>query len=89
MRADDKHFLERFPVGPDSIFKILGHTKVREMTGTIVVKVEGDPESDNDGSFQIFIPDKGNKEMAILFRRMKAAQPKWMDMSVAEPADHH
>lgn len=84
LRVDDKQFIERYPDGSESRFKILGHATVREMGGTIVVKTEGDPEktqTDNNGGFQVFIPDKGNDEMAILFRHVGGGQEEWLDMT--------
>ena len=84
LRVDDKSFVERYPDGSESRFKILGHAKAREMSGTVVVKIEGDPEktlTDNEGGFQVFIPDKGNAEMAILFRHGRGGQAEWVDMS--------
>jgi hypothetical protein len=82
MRVDDRHFVERYPDGSDSRFKIVGHTTVRKMTGTIVAKLAGDPATTgtpNDESFQVFIPDKDGEELAILFREDPKAE--WRDMS--------
>jgi hypothetical protein len=84
LRVDDKSFIERYPDGTESRFFILGHTKARDTEGTIVVKLAGDPAKTftaNDLSFQIFIPDKGNAEMAILFRDIERGQPDWLDMA--------
>jgi hypothetical protein len=84
LRVDDKHWIERYPDGMESKYKILGRTKVREESGTVVVKIEGDPEktqTDNEGKFQVFVPDKGNKEPAILFRRLGEGDSEWRDMS--------
>ena len=84
LRVDDSHFLERYPNGTDSIYKVLGHAKARDMGGTIVFKVEGDPDAtqtNNDGKFQVFIPDKGNETMAILFRHVGGGQKEWRDMA--------
>jgi hypothetical protein len=84
LRVDDKHFLERYPEGPDGFYEVIGHAKVRDRDGTIVLRVEGDPNAGPDPDvrkIQVFIPDKGNKEMAILFRRLDANQPVWRDMS--------
>jgi hypothetical protein len=71
LRVDDKSFIERYPDGTESRFRILGHAQAHDMPGTVVVKMAGDPEktlTQNDGSFQVFIPDKGNEVMALLFR---------------------
>jgi hypothetical protein len=87
LRVDDKHFVERYPDGSDSRFEILGHAKARGMTGTIVVKNEGDLDktaTPNDGSFQVFIPDKGNEEMVILFRYFREGQGEWLEVDQAK-----
>src|SRR2546425_266954 len=42
LRVDDKHWIERYPDGSDSKFKILGWALVRGEIGTIVVKIAGD-----------------------------------------------
>jgi hypothetical protein len=75
LRVDEKHFVERYPTGYESRYKILGCMSVGEETGTVVVLVEHNhPKQDAIGSavrpgdFQVFIPDKGNKVMAIQFR---------------------
>jgi hypothetical protein len=84
MRVDHQTFLERYPDGSESRYLILGHTQARDMEGTVVVKTEGDPEktqTQNDARFQVFIPDKGNKAMAILFRNVGNGELEWKDMS--------
>jgi hypothetical protein len=85
LRIDQRTWIERYPDGTESKFLIFGRITARKESGTIVVKVAGDPEktfTDNIGGFQIFIPDKGNKEMAILFRNVgQAGNSEWQDMS--------
>jgi hypothetical protein len=68
LRVDDKHWVERYPDGLESKFKILGRMKIMGESGTVVVKIEGDPmrtNTPNDGTFYVFIPDKGNVEMVL------------------------
>ena len=72
LRVDDKHWVERYPDGLESKFKILGRMKITGESGTVVVKIEGDPgktNTPNDGTFHVFIPDKGNVEMVIRVSR--------------------
>ena len=83
LRVDDEHWIERYPDGSESRFEVLGRTTVRGQDGTVVVKTEGDPAktlTDNEGGFQVFIPDKGT-DMAILFRFVGAGDSEWRDMS--------
>jgi hypothetical protein len=83
LRVDDKHWIERYPDGLESKFKILGRMKINGESGTVVVKIEGDPDrtgTPNDGTFYVFIPDKGNVEMVIRVSRTGAKQladPGW------------
>jgi hypothetical protein len=85
LRVDDKHWIERYPDGLESRFKILGRTTIRGQTGTVVVKVEGasaNTLSRNKSEFQVFIPDKGT-DMAILFRHVGKGN-QWRNMSGSE-----
>lgn len=87
LRIDDKHWIERYPDGMESKFQILGRTRARGMRGTVVGKVQGDPEktlTENERKFQVFIPDKDNKDMAILVRHLGQEQSEWRDMSGSE-----
>jgi hypothetical protein len=72
LRIDDKHWVERYPDGLESKFKIIGRMKVKNESGTVVAKIAGDPartNTPNDGSFYVFIPDKSNVEMVIRVSR--------------------
>ena len=83
LRVDDQHWIERYPDGLESKFKILGRMKIMGESGTVVVKIEGDPgktNTPNDGTFHVFIPDKGNVEMVIRASRGEVKQlagPAW------------
>lgn len=83
LRITNKHWVERYPDGLESLYKVVGRTSIRKQEGTVVVKVEGDPEktsTDNEGGFQVFIPDKGT-DLAILFRRVGEGDSEWRDMA--------
>ena len=43
MRVDDNHFIERYPDGLQSTYRILGRMKIMGESGTVVVKIAGDP----------------------------------------------
>jgi hypothetical protein len=83
LRVDDKHWIERYPDGSDSKFKVLGRMKIMGESGTVVAKIEGDPaktNTPNDGTFLVFIPDKRNVEMVIRVSRdgvNQLAGPVW------------
>jgi hypothetical protein len=84
LRVDDEHFVERYPDGTQSRYRIIGHATVRGMDGTITSKISGNEaatQTSNNGSFQVFVPDKGGAEMAILFRIDRGPDAEWRDMS--------
>jgi hypothetical protein len=82
LRVDSKHFIERYPDGTEARFKILGTATVNDKKGTIAAKIAGDMEKTgtaNDGTFQVFISDKGQKEMRFLFRNGEDGE--WGDIA--------
>jgi hypothetical protein len=87
LRVDGRHWVERYPDGTESKFRILGSATANGKKGTIAVKTKGDPEktgTENDGSFQVFIPDKGNQEMRFMFRNGDAEWSELADMKKVE-----
>jgi hypothetical protein len=81
LRVDHKHFVERYPDGLESHFKILGRATAGGVTGTVVAKVSGDAEKtgvENDGSFQVFIPDRGGESPHLQCRMGGAGD--WNDL---------
>jgi hypothetical protein len=84
LRIDDKHFIERFPDGHESKFKLIGRTKVDGIEGTVVAKIAGEEkksDSPNDGTFQVFIPDRGGEKMKLLFRKLESDGGRWNSLS--------
>ena len=69
-RFGDTTWTETYPNGVVSYFKVIGRlTNVRGNDGTLVAKIKGGlGDTPNDGSFQVFIPDLGSKEMFAYFR---------------------
>ncbi len=83
-RVDDKTWHEIYPDGLTSVFKVLGHTKVSETEGTIVVKWSGDAEktlTTNDGGLQAFIPDLGSATMHHWYRNTDRGDTTWNDLA--------
>ena len=88
LRVDAKHFVERYPDGTEARFRILGTATVNDKKGTIAVKIAGDMEktgTENDGTFQVFISDKGQKEMRFLFRNGEDAE--WGELAEMSHAE--
>lgn len=82
INADTWH--EVYPDGFVSEFKVLGHTKVADTQGTIVVKVFGafdQTDTTNDGGLQAFIPDKGSQLMHHWYRNTSRGDTKWNDLA--------
>lgn len=83
LRISDTTWIERYPDGLESRFRVLGHTMVKEMWGTLVVKVDGDERqtgAKNLGGLQAFIPDKGNKVMHHWYRNLSRGDQDWSDL---------
>ena len=83
MRVDNHTWIERYPDGLQSRFKVLGHITAKGMEGTLVVKVAGSEEktgADNQGDLQAFIPDKDSETMHHLFRSLAGDDTSWHDL---------
>lgn len=83
LRVSDSKWIERYPDGLESVFKVVGHGVVKDFPGTIVVKVEGDEAktgANNAGGMQAFIPDKGNPQMHHWYRNSGRGDADWMDL---------
>jgi len=83
LRVDNSTWIERYPDGFQSTFKVLGHARVNDTEGTIVVKVAGSPRrtgTDNKGGLQAFIPDKGSDVMHHWYRNIDRGDTEWNDL---------
>ena len=68
-RPDATTFVERYPSGVETRFRILESTNIDGNAGTIVRR---QPEGD---AFDIFIPDRGSEDMSLRWRTGNA--PTW------------
>jgi hypothetical protein len=86
LRVDNSTWIERYPDGLQHIFKVVGHTTVQNIEGTVVVKVSGGVAGSNGlapevrHGFQAFIPDKGSAIMHHLFRNVDRGEIDWKDL---------
>ena len=83
LRISADKWIERYPDGSESSFTVLGHTEIAHVTGTILIKVSGDPtktQTDNDGRLQSFIPDKQNEVKHFKYRNTGRGDNKWSDL---------
>jgi hypothetical protein len=81
--VNNSTWIERYPDGLQSTFKVIGHTTVQNTEGTIVVKVSGDEDktgTDNHGGLQAFIPDKGSEVMHHWYRNIDRGDTGWSDL---------
>lgn len=84
LRVSAKRWIERYPDGLESKFKVVGHAVVRDMPGTIVVKITGDEAATgaaNGGGLQAFIPDKGSAIMHHCYRNIGRGDEQWQDLA--------
>ena len=83
LRVDSKHWIERYPDGMETRFRVLGRAKADDKLGTIVVRLTADPddqEKEKDDKFQIFIPDKSDDPTSLLFRTVEDEPKEWASL---------
>jgi len=83
LRVSDSKWIERYPDGYESAFRVLGHGVVKDMEGTIVFQVTGSPartDTEGAGGLLAFIPDKGNHEMHHWYRNNERGDTDWHDL---------
>ena len=83
LRVSDVAWIERYPDGYESKFRVLGHGVVKDMQGTIVFQVSGSPaktDTHGDGGLLAFIPDKGNAQMHHWYRNNERGDTDWHDL---------
>jgi serine/threonine protein kinase len=69
--AVDQIWVEQYESGESSRFKVVERTTVEGTSGTVVAKISGASDktlTENDGTFQAFIPDIGSQKMLFWFR---------------------
>lgn len=83
-RIDADTWHEIYPDGHTSVFKVLGHARVANTEGTIVVKCSGDPgvtATPNDGGLQAFIPDLDSATLHHWYRNTARGDTTWNDLA--------
>jgi hypothetical protein len=91
VHVDDSTWTELYPSGTLSRYKIGDRTTLQGMNGTIVRKVAGDPKQTwtlNDGSFEVFIPDKDSIRLILAFRHYQDGKwTEWKPLALIHPID--
>jgi hypothetical protein len=80
LRVSGKRWVERYPDGLETSFRMLRRAREDGVNGTIVVRLIGDPEgkgAEEDDRFQVFIPDKGDEPMRLFFRTVGDGPGDW------------
>ncbi|HUT14012.1 MAG TPA: hypothetical protein VMY42_26225 [Thermoguttaceae bacterium] len=83
LRIDKQFWVERYPNGLESRFRIIGRSAVNGIDGTVVVKISGNPEktgTDNQGGLQAFIPDRDSKEPEHRYRNLARGDKEWVSL---------
>jgi hypothetical protein len=83
LRVNESIWIERYPDGLESKFKVVSHARINDTEGTMVVKISGDEArtfTDNDGGLQAFIPDKGSEVMHHWYRNTARGDEEWNDL---------
>jgi len=91
VRLNETTWVVLYPNGVQARYRTKGREEVRGLRGTVVEKFEGDPNetgTPNDGSFQIFIPDRDNQQLLLSFRHFQngAWQP-WQPLAPVIPIE--
>jgi hypothetical protein len=80
LQVAENKWLERYPNGFETEFKVLGRLDVKGIEGSVLVKAKGNfdvTRVPDDGSFQVFIPDQGAASNIAMFRAYSGG--KWQD----------
>ena len=91
VHVDDFTWTELYPNGNQSRYKTGDQTTIQGMTGTTVRKVAGDPNQTwtlNDGSFEVFIPDKDCARLMLAFRHYRDGRwTEWQPLALILPIE--
>jgi hypothetical protein len=78
--VNEKRWIERYPDGKETPFRMLGRARTGGVSGTVVVRLVGDPDGkgvEEDDRFQVVIPDKGDEPMRLFFRTVEDGPGDW------------
>ena len=83
LRVSNNKWIERYPDGYESVFRVLGHGVVKSTHGTIVYQVSGDEAKTDvvsNGGLLAFIPDKGSALMHHWYKNNNRGDTDWNDL---------
>jgi hypothetical protein len=80
VQVDNNTWLEEYPSGQTTKFRIVGTTVAKGSAGSLLLEVQSDSGTTlvpSDGSFEVFIPDKSTNGTDALFRHL--IQGQWRE----------
>lgn len=83
LQVDRNTWIERYANGFEGRFRLIGRLTVNGRKGSLLAKIQGNPaltKVQDDASFQVFVPDKGNRETDALFRNL--IKDKWQSWGI-------
>lgn len=85
-RVDKDTWHEVYPSGKVSVFRVLGHTTIDGISGTIMINVGNGSEDvfltkTGHLRLQAFVPDKGSKRMRHFYRNTARGDTEWNDLA--------
>ena len=91
MQMDHETWAELYPNGSVSRYRAEGRTIVNGENGTAVRKFKGGEKetlTPNDGSFEVFIPDKTATNRILFFRQSRPDTPsRWVALAPIKTID--
>jgi hypothetical protein len=90
LRINDQRWIERYPDGMETPFRMLGRARTGGVSGTIVVRLVGDRDGkgvEEDDRFQVFIPDRGDEPMRLFFRTVEDGPGDWTFLGEMKKAE--
>jgi hypothetical protein len=91
INSKETNWVEMYPDGSQSRYRTVSHETVDGMTGTVVTKTQGDLETSqtfNDGSFQVFLPDREFPKLILYFRhKIQNEWEPWRPLAEVYPIE--
>jgi hypothetical protein len=83
LQVDRDTWIERYANGRETRFRLIGRLTVNGRKGSLLATIHGDPavtKVKDDASFQVFVPDKADRETDALFRNL--INGKWQSWGI-------
>lgn len=88
LQIDKNTWVEAYANGSETRFRVIGRDLVKTTKGTLLLKIEGNPKLTlvpDNGTFQVFVPDKGSRLTDALFRNLiKGGWQDWQTLGAMD-----